>query len=116
MKLRSLTIALAALLAIGGAQAQLVTLVEAIELSPDNMILPGSQNGMVSFRPCAGECEEEHRRARLTADTRFYVEGRAVDFPDFLNSYASIRLSRDGYALISVKTKTRTVESIRIQG
>jgi hypothetical protein len=116
MKIRSFTIALAALLALGGAHAQLVTLVEAIELSPDNMILPGSQNGMVSFRPCAGECDQEHRRARLTQETRFYVDERAVKYPDFLTRYATIRLSKDGYALISVDTKAGTVASIRIQG
>lgn len=116
MSIRKLIIACAGLLALGNANAQLVTLVEAIELSPDNMILPGTLNGMVSFRPCAGECDAEHQRARLTQDTLFYVDGRALKYPDFRQQYAVIRSSQDGYALISVDTKTRTITSIRIQG
>lgn len=116
MKIRTLPIALAGMLVLAGANAQLVTLVDAIELSPDNMILPGSQNGMVSFRPCAGDCEAEHQRARLTAETRFYVNDTAVKYPDFRQHYGVIRGSKDGYALISVDTQTQTIESIRIQG
>lgn len=104
------------LLALQPAAAELVTLVEAVEVSPSNIILPGSVNGMVSFRPCGGDCEAEYRRARLTPDTRFMVDGRAVKFSDFQVDFANVRTRKMSYALVSVDVKTRTITSIQIEG
>ena len=114
MKICKLTIGALALLALTPAGAELVTLVDAIELSPSNIILPGSLNGTVTFRPCVGECEEEHRRARLTPATEFFVDERKVKFDVFQNSMALLRGNEDAYALISVDMQTLTVTSIRI--
>lgn len=119
MKIRKLTIALLAALLASGASAQdreLVTLVEATELSPSNIIIPQSINGMMTFKPCADSCDEDYERARLTGDTQFVVNGRGVRFEDFQKSFALIKTNKDGYALVSVDTKTKTVVSIQIQG
>lgn len=119
MKIRTIkTLLLAALftLAATANSQQIVTLVESVELSPSNIILPGSTSGMVTYRPCAAGCDEEYQRARLTEDTAFYVDDRRVKFTDFTNSFSAIRTKRDSYALVSVDTKQRTVTSIRISG
>ena len=118
MNIRTLKLAVAAIAiaASGIATAQIRTLVEAIELSPANMIMPGSLNGMVTFRPCADDCEEAFDRARLTPETQFFVDGSRVKFEDFNRGFAVIRQAKDGYALISVDTKTRTITSIKIAG
>ena len=58
------------------ALAQLKTLMNAVETSPANIILPGNTNGMVTFRPCDNKCDEEYKRASLNADTRFTVDGK----------------------------------------
>jgi hypothetical protein len=97
------------------ADFEIETLVRAVELSPSNIILPASTNGMVTYRPCAGECEAEYQRARLTDETRFRVGGRAVKkFDDFRVQFAALRSDPNSYALISVDTKTKTVTSINI--
>ncbi len=95
--------------------AQMVTVVDAVELSASNIILPRTTHGMVTFRACAGECDEEFRRARLTPETRFFVGARAVDYSDFQARFAGVRYDDTSYALVSVDTKTITVTSILIE-
>ena len=119
MTIRTLTIALVAGLLASGTQAQehtLETLVLATELSPANIIFPQSMNGMMTFRPCAEECDEEYERARITDSTRYTVNGRGVTFEDFRKDFAVIKGNDDSYALVSVDTKTKTVVSIQIEG
>lgn len=119
MKIRTLTIALFIALLTSGVNAQnreLVTLVEATELSPSNIIFPQSVNGMMTFRPCADACDADYERARLTGETQFTVNGRGVKFADFQKSFSIIKTNKDSYALVSVDTKTKTVVSIQIQG
>ena len=122
IKIRGL--ALLATLALGtgaalAAPAQLVTQIEAIELSPSGIILPGSVNGMVTFRICKAtdaDCDKEFSRARLTPETRFIVGEKAVRFDDFRQDFANIRSRKNGYALVSVDKKSNTITSIQIQG
>lgn len=98
------------------AEFEIVTLVRAVELSPSNMILPATTNGMMTYKPCAGECDDEYERARLTAETTFSVEGKSVKFDDFRVKFAAIRKEEDSYALLSVDTKTKTVTNVDIAG
>lgn len=119
LKIRSLAIAAAAALMVSALQpamSQIVTKVAAHELSPANIILPGSVNGMVTFRSCDDGCNEEYSRARLTADTRFSVDGRTVKFDDFRKDFAMIKQRKRSYALLSVDVQTKTITSIQIQG
>ena len=89
-------------------------LIDAVELSPDNIILPSTTSGTMTFKPCVGKCDEDHKRARLTADTRFVVDGRAVKFEEFRRDHATLRRSKDSYALVSYDTETNTVTTIEI--
>ncbi len=117
MKKRTLTTALLLLAAQAAfADRVIVTEVEAIELTPSNIILPGSVNGMVSYRPCAGECEADYQRARLTDATSFVVNGAAVRWEDFRVDFTTIKADDESYALVSVDLVTNTITSIRIQG
>ena len=122
MRIRGLALTATFALMVGAAQAapaELVTLVEAVELSPAHIILPGSVNGMVTYRACdsgAPACDEEYSRARLTPETRFMVGSKTVKFEDFRQDFANVRSSKTGYALLSVDTKSKTITSIQIQG
>ncbi len=117
MKTRTLFAALALLITQSAlADRVIVTEVEAVELTPSNIILPGSVNGMMTFRPCAGDCEQEYERARLTETTSFVVNGVAVKWEDFRVDFTSMRSADDSYALVSVDLRTNTVTSIEIQG
>jgi len=89
-------------------------LIDAVEVTPDNIILPATINGMVTYRPCVGECDKDHKRARLTANTRFVVDGKAVKFDEFRRKHAALRRSEDSYALVSYDTETITVTTIEI--
>ena len=96
------------------AKFEIVTLINAVETAPSNIILPSSINGMVSFRACDGDCDDEYQRARLTEATTFVVDGERVKFEDFRKAFAVIRGSDDGYALVSYDTKSKTVTSIDV--
>jgi len=108
-----------ALMVLGFGQAafadfEIVTLVSAVELSPSNMIMPASTNGMMTFKPCAGDCDEDFERARLTAETVFSIAGKAVKFEDFATEFAVVKNIKSSYALVSVDKRTKTVTSIDI--
>lgn len=109
-------LAIAALLFFQPALAdyEIVTLINAVELAPSNIVLPASVNGMVSFKPCDDECDDDYQRARLTEATSFVVNGQRVKFEDFRKAFAAIRGDKDGYALVSYDTKAKTVTSIDV--
>ena len=115
MKIRALiiTIALACCPPVL-AEFEMVTLVKAMETSPGNIILPASVSGMVTYRPCAEKCDEEYKRARLTADTVFTVEGKTVKFDELKKVHSEIRKTAESYAFISVDVARITVTSIDI--
>ena len=96
------------------AYAQMVTVVDAVETTPNNIILPATINGMVTFKPCVGECEKEHKRARLTANTRFMVGSVAVKFDEFRRKFLAKSHNDESYALVSYEIKTNTVTRIEI--
>ena len=96
------------------ADFELVTLVNAVETSPVNIILPATTNGMMTYRGCSAECDKEYERARLTDNTSFTVNGKAVKFDDFRVVYTEIKYLENSYALVSVDMKTGTVMSINL--
>lgn len=115
MKIRkSLLILVLAFCQTAFADYELVTLIDAVETSPSNIIMPATLNGMMTYRPCPGECKRDYERARLTENTTFSVEGKAVKFEDFQKHFDSIKRGEDSYALVSVEVKTKTVTSIDI--
>lgn len=117
MKIRILAVlAMLAVARMAAAEFEIVTQVRATELSPSNIILPSTTNGMMTYRPCAGECDADYKRARLTNATRFSVAGRPVKYADFLREFSLIKNGKNSYALVSVDLKTKTVTGIDIKG
>lgn len=94
--------------------AQIVTKINAVEVSPANIILPGDTDGMMTFRPCDDQCKEDYIRVRLSADSKFSVDGKAVRFADFRREFATIKRIDSSYALVAYETETNTVTSIQI--
>jgi len=91
-------------------------MMRAVETIPDSIILPTTANGMVSFKEwCSTEqCIDKYKRARLTAETKFLLDGRALKFSEFRRGYAAMRTGNDSYALVSYETDTNTVTSIEV--
>lgn len=102
------------LMAFQPALAQLKTVMNAVETAPSNIILPGNTNGMVTFRPCDDQCDEEYKRVSLNANTRFTVDGKAVKYDEFRREFATIKRAESSYALVSYNTDTNTVISIQL--
>ena len=105
------------LVAIAGFQpavAEITTLIEAVETAPSSIILPASNNGMMTFQPCDGACDEDHVRLRLTPKTKFSVDGSGVKWEDFRKVFPSVRQSDSGYALVSYDTKNNVLISLEV--
>lgn len=115
MNIRKLIIAIVLVVSMPAA-AQMVTLINAIETSPANIILPANTSGMMTFRPCAEECEKDYIRVQLSAGTTFSVNGKAVKFEEFRRNFAIIKRAAESYALVSYDTDTNTVISIQLAG
>ena len=96
------------------ASAQIVTKINAVEVSPANIILPGGADGMMTFRPCDGQCDEDYIRVRLSAESKYTVDGKTVEFADFRREFATIKRIDTSYALVAYETETNTVTSIQI--
>lgn len=93
------------------ALADIRTLTDARETEPVNMTVPTSANSRLSFRTC-NACDLE--TARLTPATTFSVNGEVMEFADFREVLLVLRQRGDGYALISIDTETRTVQSLQV--
>lgn len=96
------------------AMAQIETKMDAIETAPANIILPSNTDGMMTFRPCDGNCDVDYKRVSLSAATKFTVNGKAVKFEDFRRDFAIIKRRPTSYALVSYDTATNTVTSIQL--
>ena len=89
-------------------------LIDAVETSPGDIILPATVNGTMTFKSCEGECAGQHKRMRLTGETRFTLDGKAVKYEVFRREFATIRNSNRSFALVSYDTDTNTVTRIDI--
>ncbi len=90
--------------------------IDAIEMSPSNIIMPGSANGTMTFKPCDGVCKADYKRARLTENTIYKVNGKRVKFDEFRRNLAVIKMDSSSYALVLHATETDTIKSIDISG
>lgn len=105
---------LAAIAGLQPAIAQIETVINAVETAPANIILPASNNGMMTFRPCDGECDDDHVRVRVTPETTFSVDGSGVKWEDFRNMFPNVRQSDSGYALVSYDTRNKVLISLEV--
>lgn len=96
------------------AMAEIFTEVRAVEVTTSNINVPTSQNGRLTFRPCAGTCDAVFESARLTPETRFRVNGEVTDFNGFRRAFFNLASGKDHYALVSVDMRANTVTSVAI--
>ena len=95
---------------------KLVTEMNAVELAPRNIILPGDAGGMMTFRSCdSDDCGDvPYSRVQLTTNTRFTVDGKPRKFAEFRREFAIIKRGESSYALVTYETATNTVTSLEI--
>ena len=96
------------------AQFTFKTEIEAVELTPANIILPATASGMLSFRPCDSDCSEDYVRIQLTPATRFVIDGKRLEYDEFRRAFASAKRSPQAYALINYDVETRAATNIEV--
>ena len=117
MNIHKLIIAMILVVAVPAlAQMQNTVLIDAIETAPANIILPANTSGMMTFRPCAGECDRDYKRVQLSAGTTFSVNGKAVKFDEFRRNFAIIKRAASSYALVTYEVETNKLLSIQLAG
>ena len=87
MKFRTLVAGLLFSLALS-ANAQFQTMQLAHEVPLNQFVVPVTQNGTLNFRSCS-DCQSFS--SRLTPQTRFTVNGNAVQLSDFRNAVQNVR-------------------------
>ena len=95
------------------AGAEIVTLIDAVETSAASLSVPTASNGNLSFKPCADDCDKVIR-VRLTPQTRYVLNGVAMDFIEFRREFYKLRHESKDYALVSYNTEKNTVTSVRV--
>lgn len=96
------------------ANAEVVTVVDAVETDTSNISFPTTATGRLMFRPCADECDKKFIAATLTPETKYVVSGKPVEFNDFRTAFLTVRSRGDDYALVSYHVKSGAVVSITI--
>ncbi len=98
----------------GFAHSQIVTIVEAVEVSRSNISVPTSANGRMMFKPCAGKCDAKFVAVRLTPATRYFVDQKPVDFLGFRAAFFNSGRGTDDYALVSYEKESNTATSVNL--
>ncbi len=115
---RTLTLGiLLTLTAAANAQFTFVKEVDAVELSPSNIILPATASGMMSFRDCDGteSCDAPYIRVQLAPETTFSFNGQRMRFDDFRRTFSTTRMSGTSYALVSYNVKTNIATNVEVK-
>jgi hypothetical protein len=84
---------------------------QAYEVSLGNFRAPGTRNGTVSFK----ECEEcTHMTVRVTANTRYKINGRTVRLEDFRKKVAEAGNRESAEVTILHHLESDTIEQINV--
>lgn len=93
------------------AYADIRTEIDARELQPSNMTVPSSNNSRISFRACDA-CDLE--TVRLTPATQYLLNGEVLKFSEFRSAFLTIRRRSNGYALLSIDARSKTVNKVEM--
>lgn len=93
----------------GAAASQVVS--QAYEVSLSSFNAPASENGGASFKTCE-TCEQ--RVVRVTAGTRYDINGRAVRLEDFRKALLQVNDRNGTYLTVLHHLESDTVKSISI--
>ena len=104
-----LALGLLALSAAAGADFR--TTMEVYEIGLINVRLPGTEGGTISIKHC-NDCEAQ--LLRVTAATRYVVNGRGVRLADFRRSLSSIRNRGDVDIDVFHDLRSNTVTRVRV--
>ncbi len=94
------------------ATADFRTTMEVYEIDFVNVRLPGTEGGTISIKHC-NDCESE--LLRVTAATRYIVNGKDVRLMDFRRSLSSLRNRGDVIIDVFHDLESNTVTRVRVK-
>lgn len=93
------------------AAADFTTIERAYEVPLNTFNVPVTHNGVISFSECA-ECEAVS--ARVTGNTEFVVNGKAVELKDFRAEVFQVRDRASKYLTVLHHLESDTISSISV--
>ena len=94
---------------VASAQAQVVS--QAYEIMLNELRTPSSASGTVAFKEC-DECEQ--KLVRVTANTRYSINGKVVRYADFSRAVAAASNRDEVPVIVLHHLESNTVESIDV--
>ncbi len=110
MHIRKILIATLLLISLPVA-AEFRTVKLAYEVPLNEFNVPVTRNGIISFRQCPGCATVE---GRLTPDTRFLLNGNAVELKEFRKHVFTVRNRAAETIVVTQHLETETITSISI--
>lgn len=108
MQIRKLLVALLACLSVP-ATADFVTVIKAHEVELDDLRLPQSINGTLSFKAC-DDCE--YQTVRVTAATVYEANGRNYTLDDYREALESVSNPRDEHITVMQHLESGTITAV----
>ena len=99
---------------VGKTNADISTVVEALEINTFNITVPTATTGRLMFKPCSNTCDRKLVLVRLTPETTFLVKRKTLNFAEFRKTFYEMRASNDDYALVTYEVGSNKVISINI--
>lgn len=91
------------------AAADFRTITEAYEVDLNDLRLPGSEYGTLTFKPCS-DCEL--RTLRVTANTRYLINDRDYTLAEFAEQLKRIRNRTDHSVVVLHHLESNTIKAI----
>lgn len=99
---------------VGKINADITTVIEALEINSSNITVPTTTTGRLMFKPCSKTCDKKFMLVRLTPETTYLVRRKTLNFAEFRKAFYEMRLGDDDYALVTYEVDSNTVTSINI--
>ena len=92
------------------ATAEFTTVTRAHEVALSEFRAPATESGGIAFRICSS-CELNS--VRVTANTRYFVNEKAVSLVDFRQAIASVRKRDENIVIVNHHLESDTIVSIK---
>ena len=99
---------------VGKINADISTVIEALEINTSNIMVPTTTTGRLMFKPCSNPCDRKFVLVQLTPETIFSVMLKILNFSEFRKTFYAMRSGNDDYALVTYEVGSNKVISINI--
>ena len=80
---------------VGKINADISTVIEALEINTSNIMVPTTTTGRLMFKPCSTPCDRKFVLVQLTPETIFSVKRKILNFSEFRKTFYAMRSGND---------------------